>query len=477
MSKEQHLTRRSSLKTLGAAGAVALLGEGAGTIGASEPPRQATEARGKIFDRVWHTPLIDTHEHLCEEKDRLSGDGLPEGQVNDWTAVLAHYFDSDLLSAGMPEDVQRAFFGGEGSPTEKWKLLAPYWPAVKNTGYGKAVRITLRELYGVDELSVRTVRQVQAGYENLVKPGYYRHVLCDLAKIESCQVNCLTAPFSETEQPTLLMQDLSIVGMLAGPAIDTFGKPTGIQVSGLSDWHRVIDWWFDRYGRYAVAVKSQNAYQRDIDYARVEAETVEPVFRAYIEGRKLAVEEKKALEDHLFWYAVEKSTACGLPVKLHLGYYAGNNRMPLSRLMNNPGSACELCKASPDTRFVLMHIAYPYYEPLIALAKHYTNAYVDMCWAWICNPVAAKDFLKKYLVSAPANKILTFGGDYRYVEPVLGHALITRHGIATALSELVEEGWLGLDDALELVDPIMHGNARQIFEIDEKMKVLQNVPW
>ena len=119
-----------------------------------------------------------------------------------------------------------------------------------------------------------------------------------------------------------------------------------------------------------------------------------------------------------------------------------------------------------------MHIAYPYYEDLIAVAKHYTNAYLDMCWAWIINPVAAKDFLKKYLVTAPANKILTFGGDYIPVEPVLGHAMIARRGIALALSELVEEGWLKVSDAMDLIDPIMHGNARIIFNLAEKQKLL-----
>ena len=63
------------------------------------------------------------------------------------------------------------------------------------------------------------------------------------------------------------------------------------------------------------------------------------------------------------------------------------------------------------------------------------------------------------------------------MEPVLGHALIARHGIALALSELVAEGWLSLGDALELVDPIMHGNARQIFQLEQKEKVLRTSPW
>lgn len=124
-----------------------------------------------------------------------------------------------------------------------------------------------------------------------------------------------------------------------------------------------------------------------------------------------------------------------------------------------------------------MHICYPYYEDLISVAKHYTNAYVDMCWSWIINPVAAKDFVKKYLVTAPANKIFTFGGDYFVVEPVLGHARIARRGIALALTELVEEGWLSKEDALELIPSIMRQNARESFRLQEKAEALKSAPW
>ena len=100
-----------------------------------------------------------------------------------------------------------------------------------------------------------------------------------------------------------------------------------------------------------------------------------------------------------------------------------------------------------------------------------------MCWAWLMNPLASKDFLKKYLVTAPANKILTFGGDYIPVEPVLGHAAITRKGIAQALTELVQEGWLSRKSSLELIDPIMHDNACTLFRLPQKMKILQKVKW
>ena len=100
-----------------------------------------------------------------------------------------------------------------------------------------------------------------------------------------------------------------------------------------------------------------------------------------------------------------------------------------------------------------------------------------MCWAWIVNPIAAKDFLKKCLVTVPANKVLTFGADYVCVENVVGHAILARRGITLALSELVEEGWFQVDDAMELIEPLMHGNARQLFNLQEKETVLKQAPW
>ena len=107
----------------------------------------------------------------------------------------------------------------------------------------------------------------------------------------------------------------------------------------------------------------------------------------------------------------------------------------------------------------------PYYEEMLSIAKHFPNAYMDMCWSWIINPLAAKDFLKKYLVTAPANKIFTFGGDYIPVELVPGHAAIARQGITQALSELVDEGWTTLKEALNLTDVIMHQNARTLYRL------------
>ncbi len=401
--------RRSVIKGAATAGAAGLLGGWARPATGAHAADGSGDVQASLRERVESTPFVDTHEHLIEEESRLSGES-DRITANDWSFLVGHYLDSDMTTCGMPKVDHDAFFSAETDPIRKWELLEPYWPRIRNTGYAQAVEIAVQRLYGVEGLSRETVARVQDGYEKGIRPGLYKRVLSEVARIESCQVNSLESPFSESAQPTLLMQDISILGMHMGPDIDAYSARPGIQVRDLADWHSVIDWWFETYGPYAVAVKTQAAYSRNIDFADVPAEDVESTFKKILSSDPVDPPEEKRLQDHLFWYSARKATEHDLPVKVHTGYYAGDNHMPMGRLQGNVNAASDLCRMAPDTRFVFMHINYPFYEDLIAVAKHYTNCYIDMCWAWILSPVAATRFLMQYLVTAPANKVLTFGG-------------------------------------------------------------------
>lgn len=427
------------------------------------PDLKSPRREDPIYQKVLETPLIDTHEHLMNESERIQAGKTIWDKANDWTFLLSHYFDSDLVVAGMSQADHDRFFSTALEPLDKWKLFEPFWPYVKYTGYGLNVRHTLKDVYGIDDLTGETVRKLEEAYHAAIKPGFYRHLLRDIGNIESCQVNLW--PFLESEQPDLLMSDLHISGMIEENWDPRFAREAGVTVKVLDDWHRVIDYWITTYGKRAVAVKSTMVYHRDLDCIRTPPEEVEKAFLKKINKEPMTPAEQKALEDHLFWYAVDRATEMGLPVKLHTGYYVGHGQMPLRRVQGNPAAICELCQQSPDTRFVLFHICYPYYEEMPSIAKHYPNAYMDMCWSWIINPLAAKDFLKKYLVTAPANKIFTFGGDYIPVELVPGHAAIARQGITQALSELVDERWMTLKEAMNLTDVIMHQNARKLYRL------------
>ena len=469
-------TRRAALGGLGAVAGFTALGNAAMAADAPGRIAFARPSTGEIFSqiaaKVDSTPLIDSHEHLPEEYERLS-DHPPLNRVNDWSILFSHYIDSDLRTAGMSGEALSRFLGTDVDPVDKWKLIAPHWPAVQHTGYGQATMLAIRELYEIDQLETGAIAKLQSAFEDSMRPGLYQRVLVDKAKILSCQVNSLTDIINESRTPLLLMQDLRIDGFFSWLPIAEYSRRAGHEVRDIEDWYRVIDYFFERYGRYAVGVKTSQAYGRNIDYEQVGAEEAAPIFRRLLAGESLPAAERKSLEDHLFWYSVSKADEFHLPVKLHTGYYAGNNTMPLNRVAGNAAAAADLCRRSPQSRFVFFHICYPYYEDILAVAKHYPNAWIDMCWSWIINPVASVDFLKKFLVTVPANKVLTFGGDYIPVEPVLGHAILARRGISRALGQLVEEGWLDLDSALAVSDDIMHRNAVALYRLEEKEEFLK----
>lgn len=416
-----------------------------------------------IRDLVEQTPFIDTHEHLIEEGQRLSG-ALEPGlfPCNDWAFLFSHYLDDDLVSAGMPEADQERFLSPEVGPDQKYHLVAPWWERTRHTGYAQAVRHTLKGLYGEDDLTHDSYARIAEKYCETVRPGFYRRIM-RLARVEHCQVNSLQRIFMRTEQPDLLRQDLSIVQLSTGLDFQQVREESGHTARELEGWLEVIDWYFTRYGPLAVAVKNQSAYQRRLDYAPATREEAAPLFRRKAAGETLAPGEEKTLQDFLLRYCVGKAVEQGLPVKLHTGYLAGRRRMPLERVRRNAGDLCPLLRDFPDARFVLMHIGYPYQDEYIALAKHYPNVTIDMCWAWLINPLAGVRFVREFLMAAPATKLLTFGGDYIPAEPVYGHSRLARLGLAQALTSLVEEGWLSLDQAPALVERLMRGNAREMF--------------
>jgi len=433
--------------------------------------------RDDLTQLIRHTPFIDTHEHLLEESDRLAArtrEGVPDFALTgtwpawpapDWGWLFSQYAASDLHQAGMPAAEVAMLHSWTLSPQEKFRLLEPWYARARHTGYLQAARAAIQQLFGEDDLRADNADAIAEKFHAAMQPGYYRVVLNDFANIQYAQVNCLQSPvFRETEQPALLAQDISFVGLSTELAVPEISALVGREAGSLADWHAIIEECFAMWGPRAIAVKNQSAYTRALDYARVSKAEAAPLFACHLhDPAALTPGEQKALQDHLFHYCIEVATAHRLPIKLHTGYLADEWRMHLHRVRHNAGDIAELLHAHPSARFVLMHIGWPYDGEMIALAKHFPNAWVDMCWTWIVNPLAGARWLREFLTSVPANKVFCFGGDYLAVESVPGHAALARQGIAQVLEDLVAAHWLREQDVEALVQRLMHGNAQEFY--------------
>ncbi len=424
-----------------------------------------------ILQHVNRTPFVDTHEHLFEESKRLAAldpgftAQVPVG-APDFGLLFRNYAHSDLHSSGMERESIDKLFEFEISPADKWKLLDPWYRKTRHTGYMQAIRETVRLLYDEDDLRADNVQSISDRIRDAIKPGYYRKILYETAGVEYAQVHSLETPvFMETQDPELLCQDIVFQNLSTDLDLESVIGPEDGEVRSLDDFHDVIDRNFATYGPRAIAVKNPCAYLRRLDFAEVSSQEAAPLFARFVKDKNdLSPAEHKALSDHLFHFCVDRATEYGLPVKLHTGYMAHTGQMPLHRVRSNASDLCELLQVHPKTQFVVMHITYPYQDEAIVLAKHYPNAFIDLCWAWIINPMASIRFVKEFIKAAPANKLFTFGGDYTVVEMVPGHARMARRGLAQAISELVDEGWIDSENVDELIERLMRGSAHEVFD-------------
>ena len=211
-----------------------------------------------IEKKVFETPFIDTHEHLIDEYERL-GCIEPIIPCDDWALLLNHYFDFDLISAGISKEKIDKLFSKQLNPIDKWRILNEYWPYLKNTTSGIVFRNTIKTLYGIDEISEDNILELQKRYEQTRKKGFYKYIIQDIANIKLCHVHSPISVCKKSESPDLLLQDIALNGLIQ-VVVKPYSVPENFKINSLSDWHSLIDWWFSEYYQIAKGVKIGNAY-------------------------------------------------------------------------------------------------------------------------------------------------------------------------------------------------------------------------
>jgi len=425
-----------------------------------------------ILIQVEATSFIDTHEHLPDESTRLAfkpidgrrdWDQIIENKIDDWSFLFTHYVCDDMASAGIHADWMARFWS-ESAPAEvKFDWIAPYWRHVRHTGFGQAIRHTLKLLYGEDDLTRSSAPRIAERYTDLRRPGLYNHVLREVARIDHCHVNSTTnSVFHVTERPDLLRQDLDFTRLANPVEFPRMALETGVQPTTLDVWLNQIDEMFRVHGPSASAVKLKTAYARGLHFSAFDQARAESAFR-HLGTIAFGPDDQRDIHDFLIRYVVRRASESGLAIKFHTGYHSSHDWMPLSRVRSNQGDLCRLYEDFPDARFVIFHIGYPYHHEVVAIAKHYHNVFVDMCWAWLLDPAESIQFLRSFITAVPHNKLFAFGGDYFVVEPVAGHAHLARLGITRSIVSLIEDGLIAVEEAPPLIDAIMRGNALATF--------------
>ena len=411
---------------------------------------------------IQQTPLCDTHEHLRKEREWV--DDGPADVLND---LFTNYVPADLVTArASKEDVERLLDVSDPDLHTRFDGIRDAWDAIRFTGYGEAVRILGEDLYGLREWTGEEFTAAQQRLDEWRRPGGRYRLLKQVANIDHVQTDDFCWPcLPDASGPGFFFYDISWAGFCYGDIdFEALHQETGIHATDLASLREAMSAIFDKHSRFAIAVKAQHAYNRTLCWhERTDADAASAL-DAVRAGDDVPESVRLTLGDWCWSRGVELAVEHNLPFKIHTGYYAGNNSMPVDRIKS--GNLWELLKTYPDCRFVLMHIAYPYSDELIAMAKHYTNVYADLCWAWSIDPYSACDFVRRYLHAAPANKLFAFGGDTGWPTSSAAYAIQTRRWLNRALQGEVDDGLMTEREAMGIATRLMMDNQMACFDLE-----------
>ncbi len=440
----------------------------------------------RIRQKVEKIPLVDTHEHFIPEEKRLNTE-------LDLFYLFPHYASSDLVSSGMSLETLDEIRISDRSLEEKWEKFKPYWERIRNTAYSKALLIAIRDLFEIEDIDENTYRKLSEKIASSNRKGWYRYVLNEKANIDLAIWDFPEGGESQTEAMRIerIVESRKLQGMKKVPSTDVdfllpvarfdgfvcirsldeirkLEREYNVAVHTLNDLLKALDFAFDRRVKEGiVGIKTGLAYARILEYEKVTDYEAEALFNRIFQhlGEGLSWRESKPLQDFMMHQVIQRAINYNLPIQIHTGIQAFNGNIITN---SNPTHLINLFIEYDKAVFDIFHAGYPYTGELAAIAKNFSNVYVDMCWFHIVSPSVARRVLEEWIEMIPSNKIFAFGGDYTIVEGAYAHSRIARDNVARVLTKKVEEGYFEEEEAVKLAHKILRDNAYEVFKLRQK---------
>ena len=413
-----------------------------------------------IRDFVENLPMTDVHEHHfpkvldAPDVDLLR---LFTESYATWTRGRSFSLPSEAQD-WKPAELPRV-------PTT-WEALAPYLTESGSNSFVRNLVRVVNEFYGEGEDSI-----TKANWERLdarvrqqhAKPHGWLEVL-DRARIE----RIITDPYVDPMIDAHVEISPRHVSVLRINAFACGWNPEAKDHNGTCA-HELLDRLnihprsFDDYvetldelvagaaGRHQVALKNALAYDRYLDFDAPD----EALARSAWGKSSPDAAEQKAFSDFVVDRFCSLAAEHDLPVQMHLGSAIIRGSHPLK--------TAGLIERHPRTRFLLMHLAYPWARELLGMALIYRNVWLDLCWAPLLSPTLFRQSLHEAIEVLPDESRMMIGGDNWHAEETYGAMTLSRRILAEVLDDKIRDGYFAEADAQRLAPKILSDNAVSFF--------------
>ncbi len=240
-----------------------------------------------------------------------------------------------------------------------------------------------------------------------------------------------------------------------GNSAHQFAQRIGCRLDTFDDYLGMLEVLMDTMSqRHQVALKNALAYDRSVNFDDVN----EALARQAWGQLHPTAGQRKAFGDVVVDRLCRLAGERNVPVQMHLGSAQIRGSHPMN--------AVGLIERHPNTRFLLMHLAFPWSRDLLGMAFVYRNIWLDLTWSALLSPTYFRQSLHEAIEVLPDESRLMIGGDNWHVEETYGAIHSLRRLIGEVLQEKVDEGYFQAADAQRMARKILYENASQFFNSD-----------
>jgi predicted TIM-barrel fold metal-dependent hydrolase len=404
----------------------------------------------QLLEELRRMPVIDSHEHLDTEQ------ALVSRPADVLTRIYSHYVTTSLHAAGLTRS--RDWLADTSVPLdERWAAARPYIEAIRDTGYARAAQITARDLFGIEEISDATYRELSARVQANNTAGLFERVLRQRCGIETVlnQGPWQGGMAREVSRDFTDMQwcEASRLGAIYG---EHCGK-WNLRPGDPDEW--LDRWLVDIKGRGCPGIKIQSwatSEPPSPDEAR-------KLLGALCAGR-LDQAGLRGLREYLLHGALKRCAKLRLVVAVHTGIVW---ECWQDFTQTHPNLMIPLLRRYRDTTFDLYHGGMPWVREMAVIGNQYPNTVLNMVWCHQISPYMTEQMISEWLDLVPVNKIIGFGGDCSDgPEKAYGALRLAQENISRALSVRVERGQMSESRALDICRLWMYANPKRIYSLD-----------
>ena len=403
----------------------------------------------QLADEIARIKAIDNHAHpvrptFGNNKD-ADFDALPVDSMEAYTEPVRTRAGSPLVA-----EADRALFGNaQDVRARKHQLLEE-----KRDGYANWV---------LDQLGIETMLANRVAMGPGLAAPRFLWVPFEDALMYPLNNAGLAAKNSDrktffADEERLLKRYLKECGLAAPPAtLDLYLQ-------------KVVSPTLERHKRGgAVAVKFEAAYLRPLQFADVPRSEAA---RIYAGAHSLPAPEAdyRRLQDFLLRFIASECGRLGLAVHFHAaagagGYFdvAGANPLLLEPLFDDPKLR--------SVNFAMLHGGWPFTHQLTPLLSK-PNAYADFSQQTFVNyPRAVSEVIRGWLEYAPekvlfATDAYPFSDEMGWEEAGWVANTTGRQALGLALTEMMHDGEITRERAVELARMVLRDNARKLYKLN-----------